>query len=259
MSVRVARHGPVTVLTIDRPRVRNALDPATMAALTAALTRAADEPTVRAVVLTGAGDRAFSAGLDLAAVADGGLPDESIRPVRLLRGGYPLPVLAAVNGPAVGGGFELALACDLRVAAEHAYFALPEVSRGIAATEGGTELPRRIPLAVALEIGLTADRLTAARAYELGLVNRVVPGPEVLATTIALAERIASHSPAAVRATRALMRRCLEVDQSVLEREAAAATAALLAGPDAAEGVAAFLARRAPRWADPAPVSAAGA
>jgi len=258
MAVHVERRGPVTVLTIDRPRVRNALDPASMAALTAALTAAADDPAVRVVVLTGVGDRAFSAGLDLAAVAGGGLPDESIRPVRLLRGGYPLPVLAAINGPAVGGGFELALACDLRVAAEHAFFALPEVSRGIAATEGGTELPRQVPLAVALEIGLTADRISARRAYELGLVNRVVPGPEVLPTTVALAERIAAPSPAAVRATKALMRRCLHVDQSALEREAEEVTAALLAGPDAAEGAAAFVEKRPPRWADPPPFTAAG-
>lgn len=251
MSLQVEQRGAVTVLTIHRPQVRNALDSPTMAALTAALTVAAENPAVRAVVLTGAGDRAFSAGLDLSAVAEQGLPEVAIRPVRLLRADYPLPVLAAVNGPAVGGGFELALACDLRIAAEHAFFALPEVARGIAATEGGTELPRRIPLAVALEIGLTTDRLTAARAYALGLVNQVVPGPQVLATTLALAERIAVHSPAAVRATKALMRRCLEVSQSVLDHELTAATAALLAGPDAAEGAEAFLARRPPRWADP--------
>ena len=257
MSLRVEQHGPVTVLTIDRPQVRNALDSPTMAALTAALTAAANDPTVRAVVLTGAGDRAFSAGLDLAATADGDLPDESIRPVRLLRAGYPLPVLAAVNGPAVGGGFELALACDLRVAAEHAFFALPEVSRGIAATEGGTELPRRIPLALALEVGLTTDPLPAARAYALGLVNRVVPAAQVLSTTLALAERIAAHSPAAVRATKRLMHRSLEADQSTLDAETTAVTADLLAGPDAAEGVAAFLAKRPPRWAAPPPVSGA--
>ena len=130
-------------------------------------------------------------------------------------------------------------------------FALPEVSRGIAATEGGTALPRKIPLALALEIGLTADPLPARRALALGVVNRVVPAPDVLPTTLALAERIAAHSPAAVRATKRLMHRSLGVDQSVLEAEEAAVTTALLSGPDAAEGVAAFLAKRPPRWADP--------
>ncbi|GAA2594531.1 crotonase/enoyl-CoA hydratase family protein [Dactylosporangium fulvum] len=249
MPVHRERRGRVVLLTIDRPQRRNSLDHATLDQVSSGLRAAAADPEVRVVVLTATGERAFSAGLDLKAVAEAGMPDPATSPLHLLRGGFPLPVLAAINGPAVGGGFELALACDLRVAAEHAYFALPEVALGIAATEGGTELPLRIPLAVALEIGLTGDKLSAARAYELGLVNRVVPGPEVLATAIALAERIAEHSPEAVRTTKDLMYRSIAIDQATLRARAREATAGLLAGRDAAEGMAAFVEKRAPRWA----------
>ncbi|MCW3819095.1 enoyl-CoA hydratase-related protein [Micromonospora sp. DR5-3] len=258
MTVRHERHGQVMVFTIDRPRVRNCLDHATLSALTAGLTAAATDPEVRAAVLTATGERAFSAGLDLKAVAEAGMPDPATSPLHLLRDGYPLPVIAAVNGAAVGGGFELALACDLRVAAEHAYFALPEVSLGIAATEGGTELPQRVPLAVALEIGLAGEPLGAARAYELGLVNRVVPAVELLPAALALAERVAGHSPAAVRATKDLMYRSLSMDPASLRARNRAATVALLAGPDAAEGMAAFVEKRAPRWAAPAPDAPGG-
>ncbi|GAA2358318.1 enoyl-CoA hydratase/isomerase family protein [Dactylosporangium salmoneum] len=252
MPVHREHRGRVMLLTIDRPERRNSLDHATLNALSSGLRDAAADREVRAVVLTATGERAFSAGLDLKAVAEAGMPDPAASPLHLLRDGYPLPVLAAINGPALGGGFELALACDLRVAAEHAYFALPEVSLGIAATEGGTDLPQRLPLAVALEVGLTGDRLTASRAYELGLVNRVVPGPEVLTTTVALAERIAEHSPAAVRTTKDLMYRSIETDRATLRARAREATDRLLAGPDVVEGMAAFAGKRAPRWAAPA-------
>jgi enoyl-CoA hydratase len=252
MTVQVGRRGAVAVLTIDRPEVRNALDHATLDSLAGHLRSMALDPGVRAVVLTGAGDRAFSAGLDLKALAAQGVPDPDTSPLNLLRDGeYALPVVAAVNGAAVGGGFELALACDLRVAAEHSVFALPEVSRGLAATEGGTDLPRRIPLAVALEIGLTGAPVSAVRAYELGLVNRVVAASEVLPTAVALAEAIAAHSPAAVAATKRLMTTSLVTGLEEQRQANLEATAELLAGPDAEEGGRAFLEKRAPRWATP--------
>ncbi|WP_029136458.1 enoyl-CoA hydratase/isomerase family protein [Nakamurella lactea] len=251
-TVTEDRHGAVAVLTIDRPHVRNALDGATLHALFEHLTVLGADPSVRAIVLTATGDKAFSAGLDLKALATDGLPELATRPVNLLRDGrFGTPVIAAVNGAAIGGGFELVLACDLRVAAEHAVFALPEVSRGIAASEGGTDLPLQLPLAVALEIGLAGEPLTAQRALQLGLVNRVLPAEQVLPAAVELAERIAGHSPAAVAATKELMYRSLT--DGVDERRAAnrAATERLLAGPDAAEGAAAFVEKRQPRWADP--------
>ncbi|MEU2663698.1 enoyl-CoA hydratase-related protein [Micromonospora sp. NPDC007220] len=249
-TVVCERVGAVGVVRINRPQVRNALDPDTLLAMTDALLGYDADPGVRAVVLTGTGELSFSAGMDLRAAAEGRLVDVARSPLTLLRGGYRKPVIAAVNGPAVGGGFELALACDLVVAAEHAYFALPEVGRGIAASEGGTDLPRRLPIAVALELGLTAEPLPAARAHELGLVNAVVPADEVLPRALALGARIATHSPAAVLATKRLMHLSLDPRERDLAAANRLATLELLAGPDAAEGAAAFVARRAPRWAD---------
>ncbi len=249
-TVVCERVDAVGVIRINRPRVRNALDPETLLAITDALLGYDADPGVRTVVLTGTGELSFSAGMDLRAAAEGRLVDVARSPLTLLRGGYRKPVIAAVNGPAVGGGFELALACDLIVAAEHAYFALPEVGRGIAASEGGTDLPRRLPLAVALEIGLTAEPLPAARAYELGLVNVVVPAEEVLPRALTLGARIAAHSPAAVLATKRLMHLSLDTRERDLAAANRIATLELLAGPDAAEGAAAFVAKRPPRWAD---------
>lgn len=251
MSVTSEHHGSILVLTIDRPEVRNALDQPTLTALTQALIEAAADPQVLVVVLTGAGDRAFCAGLDLKALATHGVPDPETSPVNMLRGGYPKPVIAALNGPAVGGGFELALACDLLVAAEHCYLALPEVGRGIAASEGGTELPLRLPLAVALELGLTGSPLSAGRALELGLINQVVPIGQALPTALQYAEQISKHSPAAVAATKALMYESLAVERAISRRSARQVTTDLLAGPDAAEGAAAFVEKRAPRWTPP--------
>lgn len=252
MTVHFERRGAVAVLTIDRPEVRNALDHATLDSLAHHFATVDADPAVRAVVLTATGDRAFSAGLDLKALAEHGVPDPATSPVNLLRdGGYAKPVIAALNGAAIGGGFELALACDLRVAAEHVVFGLPEVARGLSATEGGTDLPRRLPLAVALEIGLTGLPLTAARGYELGLVNRVVPADQVLATAVHLAETIAGHSPSAIAATKALMISSLTSGLDEQRRDNRAVTVALLAGPDSAEGARAFLEKRPPVWAPP--------
>ncbi|ASR36291.1 hypothetical protein BAY61_16195 [Prauserella marina] len=253
MTVRDERAGAVRVLTIDRPHVRNALDADTMVRLRDALLAAARDGGVRAVVLTAEGDKAFSAGLDLKAAAEHGIPGPATRPVNLLRDGYPKPVVAAINGAAIGGGFELALACDLRVSADHAVFALPEASRGIAATEGGTDLPVQLPLAVAMEIALTCDPLSAPRAAELGLVNRVVPAGQVKSAAIALAARIAEHSPAAIAATKRLLLGALTLTAERRRETNLAETATLLAGPDAAEGARAFTEKRRARWADPAP------
>jgi enoyl-CoA hydratase len=250
MPVHQERTGAVCVVTIDRPEVRNALDQAALHAITAALDAAAAPGSgVRAVVLTGSGERSFCAGLDIAA-AGGGLPDPDSSPLARLRAGYPLPVIAALNGTAVGGGLELALACDLRIAASHAEFGLPEVSLGFAATEGGVELGRLIPLGVALELMLTADRMDARRAYEVGLVNHVVPPARVRDTALSLASRIAEHSPAGVRASKELAYRALWDAPSAMHALSHTRTEELMAGPDAREGMAAFLAKRRPVFRD---------
>lgn len=246
-SVIEERTGAVAILTINRPEVRNALDQATLTALYDGIRTADTDPAVRAIILTGAGDRAFSAGMDLKAFERDGTPDRATRPVNLLRdGGVRTPTIAAVNGAAIGGGFELALACDLRIASAGAYFALPETGRGLIASEGGTDLPRQLPLAIALAMGLAGAPLDAARALALGLVNEVVS--EALPAALTLARAIAEKSPTAVAETKRLM--YLALDASQQERRAAnhEATERLLSGPDAAEGAAAFLAKRPPVW-----------
>src|SRR5246127_5319846 len=187
------RDGHVEILTLNRPEQRNALSPTLLEELSAALADIKRDAGVRAVVLTGAGNRAFCAGMDLKAfAAGGGVRDMAATAefTEFTRGKHAKPVVAAVNGAAVAGGFELVMACDLVVAAEHARFGLPEVKRGLFAAGGGgggVPLPARVPLAVALELGLTGDPIDAERAYQLGLVNRVVPDSEVLTVALDLA------------------------------------------------------------------------
>jgi enoyl-CoA hydratase len=250
-SVRRERHDGVEVLTLDRPEARNALDPATADALETALNDCDADASVRAVILTGTGP-AFCAGADLAAVArgDGAL---LFRPIGGFGGVVRHPIqkvlIAAVNGPAVGGGFELVLACDLVVMAEHAVLGLPEVKRGLIATGGGLlRLPRRVPRAVAMEMITTGDPITAGRALELGLANRVCPATEVLAEAMALAARVGANGPAAVRTSRRIVRATADLPEEDGWELQAEAAAVLAAGPEAREGVDAFLHKREPRW-----------
>jgi enoyl-CoA hydratase len=247
MSILQSRRGPVTILTINRPEVRNALGPDTSAALGAAFSAAEADPEVLAVVLTGAGDRAFCAGMDLKAFASrpASRPNESTQLDVLLRRIYPKPVIAAVNGVAVAAGFELMMACDLVVAAEHARFGIPEVKRGLVATGGGVRLPARLPIAVALELGLTGDLIDAQRALALGLVNRVVPDGSVLDEALMLAERVCSNGPIAIRATKQLMWETLGDPR--WDHALEVATPAFLS-EDAKEGARAFVERRPPVW-----------
>src|SRR4051812_46410703 len=182
-SVVVRREGSVAVATISRPQVLNALDTATIEALADALSDADAADDVRAVVLTGAGERAFSAGADLkegAAAAPSDTTDIGAFG-RVVRRGGGKPTIAAVNGLAFGGGFELVLSCGLVVAAERATFGLPEGRVGVMAGGGGViRVARRVPIAVALELVMTGRPIDAARAYALGLVNKVVPDDRVV-------------------------------------------------------------------------------
>ena len=249
-GLRSERAGRVLVLTIDRPEVRNALDPATLDAIAAALTDAALDDAVGAVVLTGAGHDSFSSGMDLRALDHD--RSEAARASRafdvVLRDGDRIPIVAAVAGNAIGGGFEIALRCDLVVAADDVVFGLPEVGRGLVPGGGGTLLPSRISLAVALELGLTGEPITVQRAYDLGLVNRVVRRGDVLSTAIEVGARIAANAPGAVAATRRLMW------VTATDGAAAGLTALRNQQPsaardrEAAEGLAAFFEKRAPRW-----------
>jgi enoyl-CoA hydratase len=242
----------VLVVTINRPEARNAVNGAVAEGLDAALDDAEADPAVAAVVLTGAGDVAFSAGMDLKAFVEGGVKavyrsDRGFAGLTQRR--FAKPLVAAVNGAALAGGLELVLACDLVVAAEHATFGIPEVKRGLMAGAGGViRLPRRIPLATALEMGLTGEPIPAQRAWQLGLVNRVVPGPQVLDEAVALAAAIAANAPLAVAATKQLMREVLDLteDQAWVRNDEIGRVPNL--SEDAREGARAFAEKRRPVW-----------
>ena len=254
--VRAEQAGAVLVITLDRPPA-NAVDVATSNALYEAFARLEGDPHLRAGIVTGGGHRFFCAGWDLKAAAAGEAVDADHGP-----GGFAgltelhgraKPVIAAVNGLAAGGGFELALAADLIVAAEHASFSLPEATLGIMADAGGVlRLPRRLPRPLATELLLTGRSMGASEALERGLINRVAPAGQALAGAMEVATAIVASAPLAVAAV-------LEVldatqDGSVadgferLRSGRLPRYAAMLRSQDAAEGPAAFAQKRPPRW-----------
>ena len=243
--VRTELRGQVLVVTIDRYRRRNAVDRATADGLDAAFDRMDDDPDVRCAILTGAGG-VFSAGSDL--TANGDYVTERGGEYGLVRRQRSTPLIAAVEGLALGGGLELALACDLVVSARDARFGLPEVTIGVVPTCGGLfRGPRALPHNIARELILTGDPMPAPRAHELGLVNRLTEPGAALAGALELAERICRNAPVAVRA-------CLRATQEAIgdDQRAWAATdeaaATVRASADAAEGVRAFLEKRPPVW-----------
>ncbi|WP_062357724.1 crotonase/enoyl-CoA hydratase family protein [Herbidospora yilanensis] len=246
----VERRGHVMVITFNRPEVRNAVDGALTRAVGEALDEAADDPAVRAVVVTGAGDRAFCAGADLKAVARGEFDGDGVKPHWGFAGcvTHPIskPVIAAVNGFALGGGTEIALWADLVVAADTAVFGLPEVRRGIIAGAGGAfRIVEQLPLKVAMEILLTGRHVPADEMHRLGLVNRVVPLDEVVSAAVELAESIAGNAPLAVQASKRIARGLSETESW---NRTSAETRAVMESADAKEGPRAFAEKRAPVW-----------
>jgi enoyl-CoA hydratase len=235
--VLTERIGAVLVATLNRPEARNALNPELIDELSTVLREADTDPVVRAIVLTGAGT-VFCAGMDLKAFARGGGKFDGL--VWFFREGIATPVIAALNGSALAGGFELALACDLVVAAEDAKLGIAEVKRGLFAAGGGTTLADRVPLAVALEMGLTGDLVTASEAKQFGLVNRAVPAGEVREAALTLAGRIAENGPLGVAMTKKLMRARRWAEPEEVE--------SVFRSADAAEGARAFAERRSPVW-----------
>lgn len=251
-GIHVERDGHVAVLTIDRPHVRNALHPAALFALADAIDAATADGGVAAAVLTHTGDHSFSSGMDLKALRHGD-PDvrESVaRFDAVLASPDRLPVIAAVAADAIGGGFELMLKCDLAVAASGIVFALPETGRGMVPGGGATLLPARIPIAVAMELAVLGEPMPVERAYQLGLVNRVVPATEVVATAVGLGRRLGERAPGAVATTRRLLWTTLSEGATVswqqLRDPAHADDPRRLA--ESAEGMAAFSQKRPPRW-----------
>jgi len=243
----------VLTLTLDRPEKLNALSADLLADLGDALARAEADEAVKAVVVTGAGPKAFVAGADISAFPtlsglDGAELARSGQHVMNRIERLPKPVVAAVNGFALGGGCELALACHLRVASEAARFGLPEVGLGLIPGYGGTQrLPKVVGRGRALEMILTGEPVTAQRAYEIGLVNRVVPAADLLDAATSLAQTMATRSPAALRLA---LHAVLASDQPLsigLPHEAALFGMAV-ATDDAREGTTAFLEKRAPSF-----------
>lgn len=253
-EVRVETADGITVITLDRPKALNAINSDVATALGRALQAADDDEAVRAIVVTGTG-RAFSAGADLKAVAQGDTLSDPDHPEWGF-GGFAqhaigTPTIAAVNGLAFGGGCELMLFCDLAIVDENAQLGLPEVTRGLVAAAGGLlRLPQRIPRAVALEIAMTGAPITAARAYELGLANRVAPSGTALEAARAMAATVVANAPLAVRESKGLMIAAAHLDE--LGEEAWAANGEvrtrIFHSEDAKEGPRAFAEKRTPLW-----------
>ena len=254
--IRVERDGRITLITIDRPQARNALTPEMHQALAQAFDAFAADPEQWVAIITGAGDKAFSAGSDLKRVASDGATRQSP-----WSGGYgglaarfdlTKPVIAAVNGFAVGGGFEIALACDIIIAADTASFGLPEPAVGVAAVGGGLHrLPRQIGYKKAMGLILTGARVGAAEGERLGFVNEVVPVAELMIAARRWAEAILANSPMAVRASKDVVRRGLEhadLAAALADQHTAPGLIAMWASEDYREGPRAFAEKRKPRW-----------
>lgn len=248
------------VVTINRPEARNAVNQAVWDGLGDALDSAESDPDIWTVVITGAGDRAFCAGADLKAIMNGefrvgGRPDlrrDAWGFAGVVSHEISKPIIAAVNGFALGGGWEIVLACDLVVAADTATFGLPEVRRGLIAAGGGAfRVARELPRALASELLFTGEMITAQRAKELGLVNAVVAPDEVMATSLELADRINANAPLAVQGTKRIAR-------GIVAGRAPADDPAwwlsteemrrVVVSEDAKEGPRAFAEKRQPVW-----------
>jgi len=246
--------GRIALITINRPQRMNAIDTATSAELLAAFETFRDDDALWAAVLTGAGDRAFSAGADLvsmaAAAARGEAPD-----FRVPFGGITRkftcwkPIIAAINGHCLAGGLELALCCDIRIAAEHAQFGLPEVTRAIIPGAGGTQrLARAIPSSAAMQMLLTGGRFDAQWALRSGLVSEVVAGDAVLPRALEIADEICRNGPLAVRAVKEAAVRGREVSLEEGLRIENEQGRAIMASADAREGPRAFAEKRPARY-----------
>ena len=252
-DVKTTRHGPVLEVMLDRPKA-NAIDAATSRALNDAWALLRDDPELHVGVLTGGGDRFFSAGWDLKAAAGGEGMDADFgpggfggleNPIGLLK-----PVIAAVNGMAVGGGLELALGADLLVMEEQARFALMEVQHGILAESAAIRLPRRIPHHVAMDLMMTGRWMDADEALRWGLVNRVVPAGASLGTALAWAQELADGAQLPLRAIKETAQEtwAMTEGEAMAHRERLPSVIAVKASEDQAEGAAAFAEGRDPVW-----------
>ena len=253
-NLLVDRDGAVAVVTINRPKVLNALNSQTISELQRAIDELGGDDGVRAVVLTGAGEKAFVAGADINELA-------ALSPVQGKEHGrrgqtvfdrienLGKPVVAAINGFALGGGCELAMACTVRIAADSARLGQPEINLGIIPGYAGSQrLPRLVGKGIALEILLTGDMISAARAYEIGLVNRVVPAADLMTEAKKLAATLASKAPVAARYIIEAVNHGFEMSQADAEFLEASLFGLVATTDDMKEGTRAFLEKRKPEW-----------
>jgi len=254
--ILLERRGAIALLTLNRPHVLNAMNTAMGVRLGELLDEIAEDATVRVALLTGAGDRAFCAGGDLKE-RQGMTPEQWTRQHRIFeRAHHKLrnlrkPVFAAVNGVAVGGGCEMAMSTDFLIAAEQARFGQPEVTRGIMPGAGGTQLlPRFLPRGLAFQLLMTGELISAADAHRWGLVNRVCPAGELMDAAMALAERIAANSPAAVQQAKRSARMGLELPLDAGIETEIECYQRMVDHPDGSEGVDALNERREPDFQD---------
>jgi enoyl-CoA hydratase len=244
--------GHVALLTINRPEARNAVNGDVSSGMEAGIDALEDDDEAWVGVLTGAGP-VFSAGADLKVIASGDVGQMATE-----RGGFAgiverertKPIIAAVDGPALAGGTEIVLSCDLVVASSEARFGIPEVKRSLVAAAGGLfRLPRKLPFSVALELALTGDPISAERAHHFGMVNELCEPGQAVDAAMALAERITVNAPLAVRESRRLMLESIEVaDDHEGIRRSNEAMMGLAATEDFAEGPMAFIEKRDPVW-----------
>ncbi|TDK45751.1 crotonase [Antarcticimicrobium luteum] len=250
-TISLAIDGPIATITLERPERRNSVNAQLTRELSAAVQACEANPQVAVTILTGSGS-SFCAGMDLAAFADG--ETEAILHGKGRFAGFvgvrrTKPVIAAVNGPAMAGGFELVLACDMAVAADTAIFGLPEAKRGLIAGAGGVfRLANRLPIALVNEIILIGAPIDAARACALGLINRVVPAADVMATARDMAGKVAASAPMSVALGLDLARSAASGDESALWSLNDDYLNRTTGSKDAQEGARAFLEKRPPAW-----------
>jgi enoyl-CoA hydratase len=241
----------IAVITIDRPHARNAINPEVTTGIEAAIDRVEDDPDILVAVLAGS-PPTFCAGADLKSISEGKMDLLSTK-----RGGFAgitarhrsKPLICAIDGPALAGGVEVALSCDLIVASTAARFGLPEVKRSLVAAAGGLfRLPRHLPAVVAMEMALTGDPLSAEQAAQYGLINRLVEPGKALSAAIALGRLITPNAPLAVRASRAVVRAAIGLDDPTMWEISEQAMAAVKSSRDFLEGPRAFVEGRDPIW-----------
>lgn len=249
--VEYEKRGQISVITIKRPEARNAVNAEVAQGMEAALDRLESEDDAWVGIVTGEG-KVFCAGADLKAIASG-----QAGSIQTQRGGFggivtrerTKPVIAAVDGPALAGGCEIVLACDLVVASTNAAFGLPEVKRSLVAAAGGLfRLPRAIPKNIAMELALTGDPIPAERAFAFGLINELVEPGEALNAAIGLAERICANAPVAVRESRSIVLAAQANDDKTLWDLTTTAFAKVAMTEDFSEGPRAFIEKRPPQW-----------